>query len=299
MPELPEVETVRLGLGAGPGRQSLRVRRAAARRFALSAAAAFRRSGSTGRNDRGARPPRQISARAARRRRGAGDASRHDRALQHRPRQWRRRARAEAFAHPSSADIPKHEHIVFHLGDGAAVRYSDARRFGLMDLIPAERARQARAVQGPRHRAVKRRLHARMACRPAQGQGHIDQGRAARSEADRGARQYLCLRGALPRQASRRCGSPARSRPRPASRRAKTKALVERRQGGARRGDQGRRLHRCATIAAPTATLGRFQHRFKVYGREGKPCPRKGCSGTVRRIVQSGRSTFYCPTCQR
>ena len=45
--------------------------------------------------------------------------------------------------------------------------------------------------------------------------------------------------------------------------------------------------------------LGRFQHRFKVYGREGKPCAKKGCGGTVRRIVQGGRSTFYCPTCQR
>jgi formamidopyrimidine-DNA glycosylase len=45
--------------------------------------------------------------------------------------------------------------------------------------------------------------------------------------------------------------------------------------------------------------LGRFQHSFKVYGREGKPCRKKGCRGTVRRIVQSGRSTFYCPSCQR
>jgi formamidopyrimidine-DNA glycosylase len=45
--------------------------------------------------------------------------------------------------------------------------------------------------------------------------------------------------------------------------------------------------------------LGRFQHRFKVYGREGKPCPRTGCGGTVRRNVQSGRSTFFCSTCQK
>jgi formamidopyrimidine-DNA glycosylase len=45
--------------------------------------------------------------------------------------------------------------------------------------------------------------------------------------------------------------------------------------------------------------LGAFQHKFCVYGREGKPCLRKGCGGTVRRIVQSGRATFYCPTCQR
>jgi len=46
-------------------------------------------------------------------------------------------------------------------------------------------------------------------------------------------------------------------------------------------------------------SLGDFQHRFKVYGREGKKCLTKGCSGTVRRIVQGGRSTFYCPACQR
>ncbi|HEX7533028.1 MAG TPA: zinc finger domain-containing protein, partial [Methyloceanibacter sp.] len=45
-------------------------------------------------------------------------------------------------------------------------------------------------------------------------------------------------------------------------------------------------------------SLGEFQHRFRVYGREGKACAKKGCGGTVRRIVQGGRSTFYCPTCQ-
>jgi formamidopyrimidine-DNA glycosylase len=44
--------------------------------------------------------------------------------------------------------------------------------------------------------------------------------------------------------------------------------------------------------------LGYFQHSFSVYDREGKPCPRAGCHGTVSRIVQSGRSTFYCPVCQ-
>jgi formamidopyrimidine-DNA glycosylase len=46
-------------------------------------------------------------------------------------------------------------------------------------------------------------------------------------------------------------------------------------------------------------TLGLFQHRFAVYDRKGEPCPRKKCRGAIRRIVQSGRSTFYCPVCQR
>ena len=47
-----------------------------------------------------------------------------------------------------------------------------------------------------------------------------------------------------------------------------------------------------------TGELGYFQHSFRVYDREGAPCPRPGCAGTVRRIVQSGRSSFFCPTCQ-
>jgi len=46
-------------------------------------------------------------------------------------------------------------------------------------------------------------------------------------------------------------------------------------------------------------SLGYFQHSFKVYARGGEPCAREGCAGTVTRIVQAGRSTFYCPTCQR
>ncbi len=44
---------------------------------------------------------------------------------------------------------------------------------------------------------------------------------------------------------------------------------------------------------------GYFQHRFDVYGREGQPCLGEGCTGVVKRIVQAGRSTFYCPSCQK
>lgn len=44
---------------------------------------------------------------------------------------------------------------------------------------------------------------------------------------------------------------------------------------------------------------GYFQHRFDVYGREGEPCRGEGCAGVVKRIVQGGRSTFFCPSCQK
>ena len=45
--------------------------------------------------------------------------------------------------------------------------------------------------------------------------------------------------------------------------------------------------------------LGYFSHNFQVYGREGEPCLSEGCEAPIKRIVQSGRSTFYCPNCQR
>ena len=49
-------------------------------------------------------------------------------------------------------------------------------------------------------------------------------------------------------------------------------------------------------FAAPDGELGYFAKSFSVYDREGQPCT---CGGTVRRMVQGGRSTFYCPKCQR
>jgi formamidopyrimidine-DNA glycosylase len=52
-------------------------------------------------------------------------------------------------------------------------------------------------------------------------------------------------------------------------------------------------------FSAADGALGYFQHRFQAYGREGEPCLRPGCGGTITRIVQGGRSTFYCPRCQK
>jgi formamidopyrimidine-DNA glycosylase len=50
---------------------------------------------------------------------------------------------------------------------------------------------------------------------------------------------------------------------------------------------------------AADGTSGYFQHHFAVYDREGEPCPTPGCNGTILRIVQSGRSTYFCPVCQK
>ena len=50
--------------------------------------------------------------------------------------------------------------------------------------------------------------------------------------------------------------------------------------------------------AQTSGELGYFQHQFNVYGREGEPCATRGCSNTIKRIVQNGRSTYYCTKCQ-
>jgi formamidopyrimidine-DNA glycosylase len=50
--------------------------------------------------------------------------------------------------------------------------------------------------------------------------------------------------------------------------------------------------------AAADGALGYFQHRFRVYDREGEPCPRPDCTGVIDRRAQAGRSTFFCPICQ-
>ena len=60
-------------------------------------------------------------------------------------------------------------------------------------------------------------------------------------------------------------------------------------------GDGGSSLR---DYARPDGELGYFASRFDVYGREGEPC-RPPCTGTVKRIVQSGRSTWFCPKCQK
>ena len=200
------------------------------------------------------------------------------------------------FAHPQ-ADIPKHEHIVFHLGDGTAVRYSDARRFGYMDLIPENALEQHALFKGLGVEPLSPAFTPDWLASRLKGKATpikvalVDQrliaglGNIYANEALYSARiSPLKLAGSL----ATKSGKPT----------PKTEALVAAvtsvLEKAIRAGGSSLRDYRRAD-----GSLGSFQHRFKVYGREGKPCSRKGCGGTVRRIVQGGRSTFYCPTCQR
>jgi len=200
------------------------------------------------------------------------------------------------FAHPI-ADAPKHEHIVFHLGDGTAVRYSDTRRFGLMDLVPAEKLESHALFKGLGIEPLSKSFTAKWLAQKLKGKATsikaalVDQrliaglGNIYACEALFKARvSPLRLAGSL----ATRSGKPT---PKTAALVAAVKAVLEEaiKAGGSSLRDYKR----------ADGSLGDFQHRFKVYGREGKKCLATGRRGAVRRIVQGGRSTFYCPACQR
>lgn len=192
---------------------------------------------------------------------------------------------------------PKHEHIVFHLGDGTAIRYSDVRRFGLMDLVRAESLEEHALFKGlgvePLSEAFTPEwLAARLRGKATSIKAALIDQKLIAGIGNIYACEALYRAGISP---VRLAGTLATKAGKPTK---KTEALVAAikavLEGAIRAGGSSLRDY-----AQADGSLGRFQHRFKTYGREGKPCARKGCGGTVRRIVQGGRSTFYCPTCQR
>jgi formamidopyrimidine-DNA glycosylase len=200
------------------------------------------------------------------------------------------------FAHRQRA-TPKHEHIVFHLGDGTAVRYSDTRRFGIMDLVPAGALESHALFKGlgvePLGDALTPEwLAARLKGKATSIKAALIDQRLIAGLGNIYACEALYRAGISPLKLAGTLATKSGKSTK------KTEALVEGiktvLESAIKAGGSSLRDYRDTD-----GRLGRFQHRFKVYGREGKACRRTGCGGIVRRIVQSGRSTFYCPTCQR
>ena len=194
------------------------------------------------------------------------------------------------FVHPAGDD-PKHTHIVLTTDAGVSVSFNDARRFGYMDLIATEALERhpwfaglgpeplgpefgprvlADAFAG-RRQSVKATL---LDQRVVAGLGNI----------------YVCE--ALHRAAIH----PERPAGEVSAPRLKRLAaeIVATLEEAIAAGGSTLRDYRNAE-----GSLGYFQHAFKVYGREDDPCTKPRCRGVVRRLVQSGRSSFFCPTCQR
>ena len=194
------------------------------------------------------------------------------------------------FVHEHPA-ADKHDHVVFHMENGARITFNDPRRFGAMDLM--ETAREAEhkllAVLGPEplsndfHEAILvnalkgRNMPVKSALldqRIVAGLGNI----------------YVC-------ETLFRAGiSPARKAGRIAAVRVAAMVPIIRDILGEAIEAGGSSLR---DFRQADGELGYFQHSFDVYGREGQPCKTEGCDAKITRIVQSGRSSFYCPQCQR
>ena len=201
-------------------------------------------------------------------------------------------ARAPGLFHHGMPGGETHDHIVFDMEDGARIVYADHRRFGFMDLVPEAELETCRHLAGLGPEPLGNEFSAETLSARFKGRrtpvksALLDQ----RNVAGLG-NIYVCealwRAGISPRRSAATVTGPARTeRLAVAIRGVLTEAIAA---GGSTLRD----------YAHTDGELGYFQHGFAVYDREGQACSKPGCGGTVRRIVQSARSTFYCPSCQR
>jgi formamidopyrimidine-DNA glycosylase len=194
------------------------------------------------------------------------------------------------FVHTHPAP-EKHDHVVLDMENGARITFNDPRRFGAMDLFATDagESHTLLASIGPEPLGnafdEKYLVDALSARNTPMKSALLDQ----KTVAGLG-NIYVCealFRSKIhPTRPARRVSKERISRLVPIIRNVLSDAIEA---GGSSLRD----------FRQADGELGYFQHSFDVYGREGEPCRTPGCSSRIRRIVQSGRSTFYCPTCQR
>ena len=181
---------------------------------------------------------------------------------------------------------------------GARSSFNDPRRFGIDEAGAARRARAGAALARARARAARQRIRRRHAGARLQGQEDEPQGRAVRSAGGGRARQHLCLRGAAPRAAVAQAPR-LHDRDRSPARRTSARRRWWRRSAPCSRMRSRPAALRCAITGAPTASSACSSTISASTTARAKPCPTPGCNGTIKRIVQTGRSTFFCPVCQK
>jgi formamidopyrimidine-DNA glycosylase len=175
--------------------------------------------------------------------------------------------------------------------DGQRVVFNDARRFGVMDLWPSADIMNHRLLRDLGPEPLGNEFGPDLLARAFRGKAApvkaalLDQGIVA-GLGNIYVSEALARAGIHPRRAAGRISVARLERLAPAIRAVLEEAIEA--------GGSTLRDHRQAD-----GGFGAFQHRFRAYDREGQPCLTENCKGTVRRIVQSGRSSFYCPGCQR
>jgi formamidopyrimidine-DNA glycosylase len=208
------------------------------------------------------------------------------------------------FHHPRSEDRA-HDHVVFHMSSGATVIFNDPRRFGYMKIFARDRIDDEPLLQGLGPEPLGNEFDAAMLARACANKktslkaALLDQ----RVVAGLG-NIYVCealfrahlsprrLAATLATKTGQRKGV-AGGEPTDHAKRL-VNAIHAVLNQAIKAGGSSLRDHR-----QTSGELGYFQHSFQVYDREGEKCESPGCGGIVRRFTQNGRSTFWCPKCQR
>jgi formamidopyrimidine-DNA glycosylase len=293
MPELPEVETVRRGLQ--PVMEGSRILNVEARRkdlrFPFQADFVSRLQGQT------------VTGLGRRAKYLMADLGSGDVLLMHlgmsgsfRVQKTERAETPGGFHHPRGKDVA-HDHVVFHMSSGADVVFNDPRRFGYMKIIARNALDEEPLLRGLGPEPLGNEFDAVLLARACAGKktslkaALLDQ-RVVAGLGNIYVCEALYRAGLSPRRlamtlATKKGGPTDHARRLVDAIHAVLNQAIE-------AGGSSLRDHR-----QTSGELGYFQHSFKVYDREGAPCGTKGSGGIVRRFTQNGRSTFWCPKCQK
>jgi len=194
---------------------------------------------------------------------------------------------ASAAEHP----FQRHDHVVIDTDEGWQVRFNDARRFGLMLLAADEEVPGHKLFKGLGPEPLDKAFDGESLAKRLKGRrtpikaALLDQ-KTLVGVGNIYACEALFLAGISPRRSAHTVQGERAERLAAAIKRVLISSIDD---GGSTLRDH----------VQPDGELGYFQTRFNVYDRQGAVCPTPGCGKLVRRLVQSGRSTFYCAGCQR
>src|ERR1700710_1669793 len=208
------------------------------------------------------------------------------------------------FHHPPNEDRA-HDHVVFHMSSGASVVFNDPRRFGYMKIIARKALGDKPLLKGLGPEPLGNEFGAKMLAQSCANKKTSLKAALLDQRVVAGLGNIYVCEALFRSQLS----------PRRLAATLATKAAPRKSIPGGDPTDHARRLvsaiHAVLNQAIKaggsslrdhrqtSGELGYFQHSFQVYDREGEKCQSPGCSGIVRRFTQNGRSTFWCPKCQR
>src|SRR6516162_6367590 len=190
-----------------------------------------------------------------------------------------------------------HDHVVFRMSNGAVVTFNDPRRFGSMKIVPRTRLDEEPLLRSLGPEPLGNAFDAAMLARACKGKKTSLKAALSDQKVVAGLGNiYVCEALHRARLSPKRRASTIATKAGAPNERAQrlVDSIKTVLADAIAAGGSSLRDHR-----RTDGELGDFQHNFRVYDRAGKRCPTPGCKGTIRRMVQTGRSTFFCPVCQR